>query len=65
MKKMLMLNSRFEDFFAGPRPVFEVSQIKRKNKPKRSLEPSPYIEFEQPPEPVPPKIPKPNKLQKG
>ncbi|XP_035825711.1 bromodomain adjacent to zinc finger domain protein 1A [Aplysia californica] len=50
LKKLNLGSAKFEDFFAGPAPGFEVSTIKRKINAKKSFDvPGSSIEFEEPP----------------
>ncbi|GFR93026.1 bromodomain adjacent to zinc finger domain protein 1A [Elysia marginata] len=50
LKKLNLKSAKFEDFFAGPIPQFEVSVVKRIRNAKRPIiEQDDRIEFEQPP----------------
>ena len=45
-----MKSAKYEDFFAGPIPQFEVSVVKRIRNVKRPVVSDDRIEFEEPPE---------------
>ncbi|GFN82816.1 bromodomain adjacent to Zinc finger domain protein 1a [Plakobranchus ocellatus] len=50
LKKLNLMSARFEDFFAGPIPQFEISVVKKIRNVKRSFDiPDNHIEFEEPP----------------
>lgn len=50
VKKLNLAAAKFEDFFAGPVPEFEVSAVKRKTNVKRSFETAASpVEFEESP----------------